>query len=107
MNNSPYALPSPIKWSIGSNPFKDEKKPHQLSLQIPVESIPAFCEHLMSLEEQKWSHCNASIYNYQTGAKTNKSVVYIRAGGREGLYGTMNPRKLSGLTPSHPETFDE
>lgn len=107
MNNSPYALQSPIKWSIGSNPYKENKKPHQLSLQIPVDSIPAFCEYLMSLEEQEWKHCKRQSYNYQTGAKTTKSVVYIRSGGREGLYGSINPKKLSGLTPSHPETFDE
>ena len=66
MNNPAYSLPLPIKWSIGNNPYKENHKPHQLSLQIPVESIPAFCEHLMSLEEQEWKHCKRQTYNYKT-----------------------------------------
>ena len=107
MNNSAYSLPIPIKWSVGNNPYVNPEKPHQLQLQIPVDSIPSLCEHLMSLEEQKWSHHNAYIYDYQRGEKLPKPVVYIRASGRDGLWGTMNPRKLSGAYPSQLSQSEE
>ena len=107
MDKSSLSLPTPIKWSVGNNPFMSDEKPHQLSLQIPVESIPFLCEHLMSMEEQRWSHHNAYIYDYQSCEKLPKPVVYLRASGRKGLYGTINPRKLSGLEPSHPSQSEE
>ena len=97
------ALPQPIKWSVGNNPFKDDDRPSQLSLQIPVESIPSFCEHLMGLEEQEWCHRIGNVYDYQSRQIVPRKVVYLRASGRVGNYGKINPRKLSGENPSHTE----
>ena len=47
------ALPVPGKWSIYENGPDDRYNPggKKLQLKIPVESIPAFCQHLMNLAD--------------------------------------------------------
>ena len=90
-------LKHPIKWSVGQSVFEDPKKTKTLTLTIPVESIPGFCNHLMKLEEQEDRHRSGSVWDYEKQEKKVVKVVHIRAGGREGNFGNINPTKATEL----------
>ena len=97
------ALPYPIKWTTGDNTFDDaEKYPKTMSWAIPVESIPAFISHLMSLEADTSKHKQGKVWSKENGEE-KKAVVYINAKGKEsqdgyGSFGSINPRKINSNT---------
>ena len=90
-------LKHPIKWSVGQNLFDDNKKPRVLTLTFPIDSIPQFIDHLKKLEEQKDKHREGAVWDYEKQEKKIVKVVYLKAGGREGDFGNINPTKASGL----------
>ena len=93
------ALPYPIKWSTGENSFdEDGKFPQQLALAIPVESIPSFCDYLMSLGDQNAKCKQVKVWVFSKKDEVEIDVVWINAKGkdgttRNGAFGNINPQK--------------
>ena len=78
MTNFQPVLPHPIKWSSGINPFGDTDKPKQINLQIPVDSIDKFCEHLQALKNTETRHRSANGWDYEKGEKKQINL-YMRS----------------------------
>ena len=101
MTNFQPVLPHPIKWSSGINPFGDVDRPKQINLQIPVDSIDKFCEHLQALKNTETRHRSANGWDYDKGEKKQIKCVYLRSNGRAGIgdssFGTINPTMNSDL----------
>ena len=91
------ALPYPIKWSTGENSYDEEGKfPQQLALAIPVESIPAFCDYLMSLGDTSEKIKTGKVWDFSKKEEVEVDVVWINGKGKEGQYGSfgnINPQK--------------
>ena len=91
------ALPYPIKWSTGENSYDEEGKfPQQLALAIPVESIPAFCDYLMSLGDNRDKVKTNRVWDFSKKEEVEVDVVWINGKGKEGQYGSfgnINPQK--------------
>tara|TARA_Y100001963_G_scaffold83146_1_gene115248 strand:- start:757 stop:1086 length:330 start_codon:yes stop_codon:yes gene_type:complete len=89
------ALQYPIKWQVAENRFdEDGKNPRQLSLAIPIESIPGLCNYLMSLEEDTSKHKEGKVWDFENNEEVEIDVVYINAKGKSGQYGdfgNINP----------------
>ena len=101
MTNFHPVLPHPIKWSSGINFFGDPEKTKQMQLQIPVDSIDKFCEHLQALKNTETRHRSANGWDYDKGVKKQIKCVYLRSNGRAGIgdssFGTINPTMNSDL----------
>jgi len=91
------ALPYPIKWSVGENSYdEDGKFPSQLALAIPIESIPAFCDYLMSLGDNRDKVKTNKVWDFSKKEEVEVDVVWINAKGKDGTYGAfgnINPQK--------------
>ena len=91
------ALPYPIKWSVGENSYdEDGKFPSQLALAIPIESIPAFCDYLMSLGDNRDKVKTNKVWDFSKKEEVEVDVVWINAKGKDGNYGAfgnINPQK--------------
>ena len=91
------ALPHPIKWTVGENSYdEDGKFPQQLALAIPVESIPAFCDYLMSLGDTRDKIKTGKVWDFKNNEEVQVDVVWLNAKGKEGQYGSfgnINPQK--------------
>jgi len=104
------ALPVPGKWNIYENGPDDQYNPggKKLQLKIPVESIPAFCQHLMNLADDPAKHKETQIYDYQAREKKPVTVIVAYFGAKpgqeddEGWYGNINPKALKA--PEAPAT---
>ena len=93
------ALPVSGKWSIYENDADHKWNPggKRLVLRIPLESVPAFCQHLMNLADDPDMHKEMQVWDFDT--KENKTHTSISAGfnakpGKEdddGWYGTICP----------------
>ena len=56
------ALPYPIKFSTSENEYEDQDKyPQKMSLFIPSESVPAFCEEVMKMVDTKSKKVKSGI----------------------------------------------
>ena len=101
------ALPYPIKWSVGENSYdEDGKFPSQLALAIPIESIPAFCDYLMSLGDNRDKVKTNKVWDFSKKEEVEVDVVWINAKGKDGNYGAfgnINPQK----TESQRQALDE
>tara|TARA_B100001063_G_scaffold172227_1_gene161391 strand:+ start:658 stop:1032 length:375 start_codon:yes stop_codon:yes gene_type:complete len=94
------ALPVSGKWSIYENDADHQWNPggKRLVLRIPLESVPAFCQHLMNLADDPAKHKEMEVWDFDT--KENKTYTAIAAGfnakpGKEdndGWYGTISPQ---------------
>lgn len=113
------ALPKPCKWSVGDNRFdEDGKSPKSLTLFIPLDSVHALCNHLMTMADIKELHKDGKVWNYETYAllvkegmspedampKANQSVkgIYLNCKGKDGeygAYGNINPKKIAQELP--------
>ena len=91
------ALPYPIKWSVGENSYdEDGKFPSQLALAIPIESIPAFCDYLMSLGDNRDKVKTNRVWDFSKKEEVEVDVVWINGKGKDGQYGSfgnINPQK--------------
>ena len=91
------ALPYPINWSVGENSYdEDGKFPSQLALAIPIESIPAFCDYLMSLGDNRDKVKTNRVWDFSKKEEVEVDVVWINAKGKDGNYGAfgnINPQK--------------
>jgi len=93
------ALPTPGKWNVYENDADHQYNPggKRLQLKIPIESIPAFCQHLMNLADDPSKHREIQVWDFE--AREVKTVTAISAGfnakpGKEddeGWYGNINP----------------
>ena len=101
------ALPYPIKWSVGENSYdEDGKFPSQLALAIPIESIPAFCDYLMSLGDNRDKVKTNRVWDFSKKEEVEVDVVWINAKGKDGNYGAfgnINPQK----TEAQRQALDE
>ena len=92
------ALPHPIKWSVGENKYDNEGDwPSQLGLQIPLESIPGFCNYLMNLMDKKEKVTTGTVWNYEKNEEVEVDVVWVNGKGKNGSYGSfgsINPQKI-------------
>jgi len=106
MSDFQAALPKVIKWSVGDNQFDTEgKNPKRLSLAIPVESVPAFCNHLMALADDEANHKTIKIWDYQAREQVEVSGITINAKGREGSYGAYGNINPAQTTASQQAPF--
>tara|TARA_Y100001963_G_scaffold154174_1_gene242396 strand:+ start:547 stop:918 length:372 start_codon:yes stop_codon:yes gene_type:complete len=91
------ALPHPIKWTVQENQFDDDGKyPKQMSLAVPVASIPALCDYLMSLGDTAEKIKTGKVWDYSNNQEIEVEVVWINGKGKDGQYGdfgTINPQK--------------
>ena len=104
------ALPYPIKWSTGDNTFDDsEKNPKTIGLAIPVESIPAFCDYLMSLGDNREKVKAGKVWDFSKKEEVEVDVVWINAKGkdgttRNGAFGNINPQKTQSQIQAQEAT---
>ena len=94
------ALPKVVKWSVGDNRYnEDGKSPKSLSLFVPIESIQALAEYLISLGDDASKIKSGKIWDYSAQAEVEVQGVYINAKGRDGrdggAYGNINPAAIS------------
>lgn len=91
------ALPHPVKWTVQENQFDDDGKyPKQMSLAVPVASIPALCDYLMSLGDTAEKIKTGKVWDYSNNQEIEVDVVWINGKGKDGQYGdfgTINPQK--------------
>ena len=93
------ALPVPGKWSIFQNDADDKYNPNgkSLRLQIPVESVVAFGQHLVNCLDDPKKQKEMTVWDYE--AKERKTVpcltVYFKAKDGQfdddGWFGNINP----------------
>ena len=93
------ALKHPIKWQVSENRFDEAgKNPRQLSLAIPIESIPGLCNYLMSLEGDTSKHKEGKVWDFENNEEVEVDVVYINAKGKSGQYGDFG-----NINPNQPK----
>jgi len=106
MSDFQAALPKVIKWSVGDNQYDTEgKNPKRLTLGIPVESVPAFCNHLMALADDEANHKTIKVWDYQAREQVEVSGITINAKGREGSYGPYGNINPAQTTASQQAPF--
>jgi len=106
------ALPHPIKWTVSENSYDDDGKyPRQISLAIPVNSIPAFCDYLMSLGDTKEKIKTGKVWDFERKEEVEVDVVWMNGKGKEGQYGdfgNINPQKTEAQRESLQQSkFDQ
>lgn len=98
------ALPHPVKWTVQENQFDDDGKyPKQMSLAVPVKSIPALCDYLMSLGDTAEKIKTGKVWDYSNNQEIEVDVVWINGKGKDGQYGdfgTINPQKTEAQRQS-------
>ena len=95
------ATPYPIKYSTNerSQEFEDtEKYPKGMSLFIPVESVPGFCDHLMKLVDTKTT--KGKVWDYSKKEEVEVDGIYINAKAKEGKYGDFGNINLNFIEPT-------
>ena len=97
------AMPKPGKWAVGDNRFDENGKyPKTLSLFLPLESVPAFCSHLVSLADDEKKHKEGDTFNYTTMSKEKCVGIYLNFNGRQseyGAFGNINPAQIKQELP--------
>lgn len=97
------ALPKPGSWSVNDNKFDtDGKNPKQLMVFLPLESVYALAQHLMTLAETPDKVKEGSTYNYKTQDKEKVKGIYLNFNGKEGetgAFGSINPAKIAQCPP--------
>jgi len=91
-----FALPLPIKWSVGKNKFNEEN-PNEplLAIQVPVESVTSLIEHLTNLVNTK--QVSKEVYDPKKGKSDDKPCIMLYCKGKNGqygLYGNFSPLKI-------------
>ena len=91
-----FALPLPIKWSVGKNKFNEEN-PNEplLAIQVPVESVTSLIEHLTNLVNTK--QVSKEVYDPKIRKSDDKPCIMLYCKGRNGdygLYGSFSPLKI-------------
>ncbi len=91
-----FALPLPIKWSVGKNKFNEENPDEPLlSIQVPVESVTSLIEHLTNLVNTK--QVTKAVYDPKVKKSDDKPCVMLYCKGTNGdygLYGSFSPLKI-------------
>ena len=95
------ALPVPGKWNVYQNDENDRYNPNgkALRLQIPLDSVAAYGQHLMNLADDPSKHKEMQVWDYE--AKEKKTVACITCyhsakDGQfddDGWFGNINPVK--------------
>ena len=81
-----FALPLPIKWSVGKNKFNEENPDEPLlAIQVPVESVTSLIEHLTNLVNTK--QVSKKVYDPKVGKSDEKPCVMRYCKGTNGDYG--------------------
>ena len=92
------ALRNPIKWTVSENNYDENgKNPRQLSLAIPIDSIPDFINYLMALEADTSKHKPGKVWDFSNNEEKEVDVVWINAKGKAGQYGDLgniNPQRI-------------
>lgn len=103
MSDFTPAFPKPCKWSVGDNQYDQEgKNPKKLSVFIPLDSVHAFCNHLMTMADDQQLHKDGKVYNFQTKANESVKGIYLNCNGKDGdygAYGNINPKKIAQELP--------
>tara|TARA_R100000030_G_C3185492_1_gene107021 strand:- start:14 stop:397 length:384 start_codon:yes stop_codon:yes gene_type:complete len=97
------ALPVNGKWSVYENGPDHEYRPNgkRLVLKIPVESVAAYAQYLMTLADDTSKHKDMNVWDF--AAKQSKSVKCINvshnakdgATDDDGWYGSIAPAALT------------
>ena len=94
MTNSQFnfALPLPIKWSIGQINLNEKEV---LSFTIPVDSVTHLIDHLKNLVNTKAKQGEVYDFNKKEKVKTQCIQIYSKAmEGPYGVFGNINPQKV-------------
>ena len=92
------ALPYPIKFSTSENDYEDQDKyPQKMSLFIPSESLTAFCEEIVKMQDTKLK--KGKVWDYSKKEEVEVDGIYINAKAKEGKYGLFGNINLSFIEP--------
>ena len=71
-----FALPLPIKWSVGKNKFNEEN-PNEplLAIQVPIESVTSLIEHLTNLVNTK--QVTKPVYDPKVKKSDDKPCIML------------------------------
>ncbi len=100
MSDFTPALPKPCKWSVGDNQYDHEgKNPKKLSVFIPLDSVHAFCNHLMTMADDKQLHKDGKVYNFEAKASESVKGIYLNCNGKDGDHGPFGNIITKKLKP--------
>jgi len=92
------AMPYPIKFSTSENEYEDQDKyPHKMSLFIPSESLTAFCEEIVKMQDTKLK--KGKVWDYSKKEEVEVDGIYINAKAKEGKYGLFGNINLNFIEP--------
>ena len=93
------ALPYPIKFSTSENEYEDQDKyPQKMSLFIPSESLTAFCEEIVKMQDTKLK--KGKVQDYSKKEEVEVDGIYINAKAKEGKYGLFGNINLNFIEPT-------
>jgi len=93
------ALPYPIKFSTSENDYEDQDKyPQKMSLFIPSESLTAFCEEIVKMQDTKLK--KGKVWDYSKKEEVEVDGIYINAKAKEGKYGLFGNINLNFIEPT-------
>ena len=92
------AMPYPIKFSTSENEYEDQDKyPQKMSLFIPSESLTAFCEEIVKMQDTKLK--KGKVWDYSKKEEVEVDGIYINAKAKEGKYGLFGNINLNFIEP--------
>ena len=81
-------MPKPGRWAISDNKYDENgKNPKTLALSIPVESVHAFCNHLMNLADEQGKYKKAKVWNFDKNEAEEVDALILYFNGKDGQYG--------------------
>ena len=97
------ALPVNGKWSVYENGPDHEYKPNgkRLVLKIPVESVAAFAQYLMTLADDTSKHKDMQVWNRDTKELKSHKCINVGFNAKDGAtdadgwYGSIAPAALT------------
>tara|TARA_R100001463_G_scaffold23347_2_gene56110 strand:- start:291 stop:698 length:408 start_codon:yes stop_codon:yes gene_type:complete len=97
------ALPVMGKWSVYNNDAEDKWNPNgkKLVLKIPVESVAAYAQYLMTLADDTSNHKEMEIWNFESKEFRSHKCINVSHNAKEGKtdddgwYGSIAPKALT------------
>ncbi len=103
------ALPVNGKWSVYNNDADDKYNPDgkKLVLKIPVESVAAYAQYLMTLADDTSKHKEVKIWDFKAKELKSHKCINVSHNAKDGAtdddgwYGSIAPAALT--PPAAPQ----
>ena len=93
------AMPYPIKFSTSENEYEAQDRfPQKFSMFIPCESVSAFCEEIVKMQDTKLK--KGKVWDYSKKEEVEVDGIYINAKAKEGKYGLFGNINLNFIEPT-------